>query len=107
MVLALPESEKKYTRSEERILEFIEEFTDEFLFMSIGQLAQRLEISEATISRFARHTGYRDFKELKNGVAQQNQERARQERWRGLCLKRMGLMWKTGFPTSRSASPGR
>ena len=53
MVLALPESEKKYTRSEERILEFIEEFTDEFLFMSIGQLAQRLEISEATISRFA------------------------------------------------------
>ena len=91
MVLALPESEKKYTRSEERILEFIEEFTDEFLFMSIGQLAQRLEISEATISRFARHTGYRDFKELKNGIAQQKSGKGAARKMAGTLLKEDGF----------------
>lgn len=40
--------------------------------MSIGQAADRLEISEATISRFARHMGCQDFKELKNVVIRQN-----------------------------------
>ena len=29
--------------------------TDTFLFSSIGQLAERLKLSDATVSRFARH----------------------------------------------------
>ena len=41
---------REYTKSDEKILEFMESHTDEFLFMSIGEVAKRLEVSEATIS---------------------------------------------------------
>src|SRR5699024_12309854 len=65
----MPDEDSKYTKSDLKIMDFIENYTDEFLFMSIGQLAKRLDMSEATISRFARHIGYTDFKEMKNHVA--------------------------------------
>ena len=57
----MPDEDSKYTKSDLKIMEFIENYTDEFLFMSIGQLAKRLDVPEATISRFARHVGYRDL----------------------------------------------
>lgn len=60
----------KYTRSDRMIMEFIEEHTEEFLFLSIGQLSEQLSISEATISRFARHMGYCDYKEMKSKIAE-------------------------------------
>ena len=53
----MPDEDSKYTKSDLKIMDFIENYTDEFLFMSIGQLAKRLDMSEATISRFARHIG--------------------------------------------------
>ena len=62
----MPDEDSKYTKSDLKIMDFIENYTDEFLFMSIGQLAERLGMSEATVSRCARHLGYRDFKEMKN-----------------------------------------
>ena len=68
MTITVPGREGKYTKSDEKILEFMESHTDEFLFMSIGEVAKRLEVSEATISRAARHLGYRDFKEMKNEI---------------------------------------
>ena len=40
------EPEGKYTKSDRRIMDFVEDYTDEFLFMSIGQLAERLGMSE-------------------------------------------------------------
>ena len=42
-------------------MDLLEDYTDEFLFMSIGQLAERLGMSEATVSRCARHLGYPGF----------------------------------------------
>ena len=36
------EAEGKYTKSDRRIMDFVEDYTDEFLFMSIGQLSGRL-----------------------------------------------------------------
>lgn len=75
MTVELLKEEEELTRADRRILEFIGSNTDEFLFMGIGELARRLEISEATVSRFARHAGYRDFKELKNSVVQQSREK--------------------------------
>ena len=57
-----------YTKSDLRILEYIENHTEEFLLMSIGQLAAQLRMSEATVSRFVRHIGCGDFKELKKRV---------------------------------------
>ena len=68
MTITVPGREGKYTKSDEKILEFMESHTDEFLFMSIGEVAKKLEVSEATISRAARHLGYRDFKEMKNEI---------------------------------------
>ena len=97
MVLAIPESEGRYTRSDKKILEFIEESTEEFLFMSIGQLAERLEMSEATISRFARHIGYGDFKELKSAVAQQKNGKGAARKMAGTLMKGEGFDIESWF----------
>lgn len=58
-----------YTQAEHAIIDFISSNPTEFLVMPIQQLAARLGVSEATVSRFARHAGFRDFKELKSAVA--------------------------------------
>ena len=72
MPLPFPQSSEKLTPTERRLLEFIESHREEFLFMTIGQLSADLGVSEATISRFARHLGCQDFKQLKNLVLAQN-----------------------------------
>lgn len=58
-----------YTETERLIVDFISARPAEFLVMSIQQLSARLQISDATVSRFARHAGFKDFKELKAAVA--------------------------------------
>lgn len=58
----------QYTKSDLKIIEYIEGRTEDFLYMSIGQLAEALEMSEATISRCVRHMGYRDYKDLKGAI---------------------------------------
>ena len=72
MDLRLPTPAGELTRAEQKILDYINTNTDAFLFSSIGQLAERLEISDATVSRFARHVGCRDFKALKSLVMEQS-----------------------------------
>ena len=72
MHLKFPVTPEKLTPAERKLLEYIEGNREEFLFMTIGQLAAKLEVSEATISRFARHLGCQDFKQLKNIVIEQN-----------------------------------
>ena len=67
MDLRFPAAAGELTRAEQKILDYINTNTDTFLFSSIGQLAERLELSDATVSRFARHVGCRDFKALKSG----------------------------------------
>ena len=69
---AFPPPAGELTRAEQKILDYINTNTDAFLFSSIGQLAQRLELSDATVSRFARHVGCRDFKALKSLVLEQS-----------------------------------
>ena len=71
MDLRLPAAAGELTRAEQKILDFINTNTDSFLFLTIGQLAQRLDLSDATVSRFARHAGCRDFKALKSRVLEQ------------------------------------
>ena len=68
MELQLSVPPEELTRAEQKILDFINTNTDSFLFLTIGQLAQRLDLSDATVSRFARHAGCRDFKALKSMV---------------------------------------
>ena len=72
MHLEFPIRPERLTPAEQRVLEYIEGNREEFLFMTIGQLAAKMGLSEATISRFARHLGCQDFKQLKNIVIEQN-----------------------------------
>ena len=57
-----------YTKTEQEIIDFICRNPGTFLTASISQLAERLGISDASLSRLARHAGYRDYKELKAAV---------------------------------------
>ena len=91
MTITIPGREGKYTKSDEKILEFMESHTDEFLFMSIGEVAKRLEVSEATISRAARHLGYRDFKEIKNEIIEQKTGKGAAGKIAGTLLKTQGF----------------
>lgn len=68
MTIKLLKDVKDYTHSDLRVAEFIEESGEEVLFMSIGQVAERLNLSEATVSRSVRHLGFSDFKELKKSL---------------------------------------
>lgn len=72
MHLKFPKTPEHFTPAEQRLLEYVEGNREEFLFMTIGQLADKMNVSEATISRFARHLGCRDFKQLKSIVVKQN-----------------------------------
>ena len=72
MVMRLSISPGELTRTEQKILDYINTNTDAFLFSSIGQLAQTLGVSDATVSRFARHVGCADFKALKSMVLEQS-----------------------------------
>ena len=66
---ALFRQDVSYTDAERLIMDFIAHSPTEFLVMSIQQVSGRLGVSDATVSRFARHAGFRDFKELKASVA--------------------------------------
>lgn len=75
MPITFPSMPDKLTANEAALLEFISQHRDRFLFLSIAQLAETLSMSEATVSRFARHVGCRDFKHLKQVVLAQTQTR--------------------------------
>lgn len=72
MQLEFPIMPACFTKAEEKIIEYISGHMDEFLFISIGQLSEHLGMSDATISRFARHVGCKDYKELKTVVLKQS-----------------------------------
>ena len=57
-----------FTKAEEKIINYIIENPGAFIRMSIREVARCIGTSEPTVSRFARHCGYTDFKELKNAV---------------------------------------
>ena len=87
MTVELLNREEELTKTDRRILDFISGHPEEFLFSSIGQLAERLQVSEATISRFARHAGYRDFKELKQHVMDKNSGKGPAKKMAATLLK--------------------
>lgn len=71
MALNFPCMPERLTKAEAQILDYISNNTEGFLFSSIGQLSKILGVSEATISRFVRHLGCKDYKEFKQIVMQQ------------------------------------
>ena len=53
------------TKSQQRIATYLLASYDEAAFLSAAELAQRLDLSEATIARFAQSVDYEDFRELR------------------------------------------
>ena len=72
MKLQFPQMPDKLTQTDSRILEYVEGHREEVMFLSIGQLAAQIAVSEATISRFVRHMGCQDYKQLKSIIMEQN-----------------------------------
>lgn len=87
----MTENNKKLTKSEKKIDDFIENSSEEFLFMTIGEMAGILEVSEATISRYARHMGYRDFKEMKAEVLKKHAGKGAARKLAGTLVKTQGF----------------
>ena len=69
MAMEINARSAKLTSAETRIVDYIMCNPSRFILLAINQVADELEISEATISRFVRHCGFKDYKELKNYVA--------------------------------------
>ena len=57
-----------FTKTEKKLIDYIIASPQDFIRMSIGDVARCIGSSEPTVSRFARHCGYADFKELRNAV---------------------------------------
>ena len=53
------------TKSEKRIAAYLQRNLDEAAFFSAAELADQLDVSEATVSRFAQSLGYSGFPELR------------------------------------------
>ena len=57
-----------FTKSELRIVDFIRRNMDEAPFLAAAEIAQRLEISEATMVRFARTLGFDSYPALREAL---------------------------------------
>ena len=91
MEIKIPQTDVKYTKADLKLIEYIENNTEKFLFMSISQLSESTGMSEATISRFARHMGYQDYKDLRNGIIKQQTKNGAAGKLAGTLLKNEGF----------------
>jgi DNA-binding MurR/RpiR family transcriptional regulator len=62
------ENYEQLTKSEIRIADFIRQNQDEAAFLSAGEIAERLELSEATMVRFARTLGFDSYPSLRSAL---------------------------------------
>lgn len=58
----------RLTKSEQKIGSFLLSSYDQAVFLSAADIAQQLEVSEATIVRFARSVGYESFPQLRRAL---------------------------------------
>lgn len=59
------------TKSEKRIADFLRKNQEEASFLSAGEIAERLDLSEATLVRFARTLGFNSFPAMR-AILQEN-----------------------------------
>ncbi len=62
------EHDSDFTKSEKRIVDFIRRNMDEVPFLAAAEIAQRLDLSEATMVRFARTLGFDSFPALREAL---------------------------------------
>lgn len=59
---------KQLTKSEKRIADFMRRNQDEAAFLAAGEIAEKLELSEATMVRFARKLGFDSYPALREAL---------------------------------------
>ncbi len=69
--LLISEQFASFTKSEKRIANFLRKNQEESAFLSAGEIARRLDLSEATLVRFARTLGFGSYPAMR-AVLQQN-----------------------------------
>lgn len=69
--LLISEQFNHLTKSEKRIANFLRKNQEESAFLSAGEIAKRLDLSEATLVRFARTLGFSSYPAMRS-VLQQN-----------------------------------
>src|SRR5512146_2110215 len=57
----ISEHYNELTKSEKQIADYLRKNQEEAAFLSVGELAQQLDLSEATLVRFARSLGFDSF----------------------------------------------
>jgi len=67
----LSENYKNLTKSEKQIADYLRNNQEEAAFLSAGELADRLDLSEATLVRFARSLGFESYPAMRE-VLQEN-----------------------------------
>jgi DNA-binding MurR/RpiR family transcriptional regulator len=72
---AVREKNGELTKSERRIADFLRKNQDEAAFLNAAQVAERLDISEATVVRFARTLGYPSYPSLRSNLQKNFRER--------------------------------
>lgn len=58
----------KLTKSERRIANYLNQNQDEVAFLSAGEIAERLQLSEATMVRFARTLGFESYPAMRTAL---------------------------------------
>ena len=61
----------RLTGAQDRILEYLLSHPDNVAYMSSGQLAQTLGMSDATIVRFSQHIGFKGYMDLQRHIRQE------------------------------------
>ena len=61
----------RLTAAQNRILEYLQGHPDNVAYMSSGQLAQALGMSNATIVRFSQHIGFKGYMDLQSHIRQE------------------------------------
>jgi DNA-binding MurR/RpiR family transcriptional regulator len=64
------------TKSQQRIASYLLASYDEAAFLSAAEVANRLDLSEATMARFAQAVGYEDYRELRRCLQELFRSRA-------------------------------
>lgn len=63
------------TKSEKRIANYLNQNQDEAAFLSAGEIAERLQLSEATMVRFARTLGFDSFPAMRSALQENFRQR--------------------------------
>ena len=71
MKSSLVKDRSELTKAENKICDYIEEYMNSSIYMTVTEIANNCGVGEATVTRFCRKLGFRSFLEFKMTMAQE------------------------------------